>query len=84
MFHNFAVYAPISGHLLEELFSELSKNSFCFYDKRAGYCCVKKPNLSLSFFVFQVSTFVPYVMQLKSEMQARFTSVERILEYTEV
>ena len=41
-------------------------------------------SLSLSFFVFQVSTFVPYVMQLKSEMQARFTSVERILEYTEV
>jgi len=33
---------------------------------------------------FQVSTFVPFVMQLKSEMQARFTSVERILEYTEV
>lgn len=33
--------------------------------------------------VFAVSTFVPYVMQLKSEMQARFTSVERILEYTE-
>jgi hypothetical protein len=55
-----------------------------FYDKIAGYYCVKKPNLSLSFFVFQVSTFVPYVMQLKSEMQARFTSVERILEYTEV
>ncbi|KAJ4445532.1 hypothetical protein ANN_12212 [Periplaneta americana] len=33
--------------------------------------------------VFAVSTFVPYVMQLKSEMQARFTSVERILEYTQ-
>ncbi|XP_071446503.1 ATP-binding cassette sub-family C member 5-like isoform X2 [Hetaerina americana] len=33
--------------------------------------------------VFAVSTFVPYVMQLKSEMQARFTSVERILEYAE-
>ncbi|GLH12006.1 Multidrug resistance-associated protein 5 [Gryllus bimaculatus] len=33
--------------------------------------------------VFAVSTFVPFVMQLKSEMQARFTSVERILEYTE-
>ncbi|XP_046999518.1 ATP-binding cassette sub-family C member 5-like isoform X1 [Schistocerca americana] len=33
--------------------------------------------------VFAVSTFVPYVMQLKSEMQARFTSVERVLEYTE-
>ncbi|XP_046390511.1 ATP-binding cassette sub-family C member 5-like [Ischnura elegans] len=33
--------------------------------------------------VFGVSTFVPYVMQLKSEMQARFTSVERILEYAE-
>lgn len=32
--------------------------------------------------VFAVSTFVPYVMQLKSEMQARFTSVERVLEYT--
>jgi hypothetical protein len=31
-----------------------------------------------------VSTFVPYVMQLKSEMQARFTSVERVLEYTQV
>lgn len=27
---------------------------------------------------------MPYVMQLKSEMQARFTSVERILEYTQV
>ncbi|XP_033609843.1 multidrug resistance-associated protein 5 isoform X2 [Cryptotermes secundus] len=33
--------------------------------------------------VFAVSTFVPFVMQLKSEMQARFTSVERILEYTQ-
>ncbi|KAG8233856.1 hypothetical protein J437_LFUL006879 [Ladona fulva] len=33
--------------------------------------------------VFSVSTFVPYVMQLKSEMQARFTSVERVLEYAE-
>jgi hypothetical protein len=91
-FQDFAVYVPVSGHLLE-LFSELSKNSFflfiyfffCFfYDKIAGYNTVKKPNLSLPFSVFQVSTFVPYVMQLKSEMQARFTSVERILEYTEV
>lgn len=33
--------------------------------------------------VFAVCTFVPYVMQLKSEFQARFTSVERVLEYTD-
>lgn len=84
MFQDFAIYAPISGRLLEELFSELSKNSFFFSDKIAGYYCVKKPNLSLSFFVFQVSTYVPYVMQLKAEMQAKLTSLERVLEYTKV
>lgn len=32
--------------------------------------------------VFGVCTFIPYVMQLKSEFQSRFTSVERVLEYS--
>ncbi|XP_034256173.1 multidrug resistance-associated protein 5-like [Thrips palmi] len=32
--------------------------------------------------VFAVCTFIPYVMQLKSEFQSRFTSVERVLEYS--
>jgi len=48
-FQDFAIYVPISGHLLEELLSELSKNFF-FNDKITGYYCVKKPHLSLSLF----------------------------------
>lgn len=32
--------------------------------------------------VFAVCTFIPYVMQLKSEFQSRFTSAERVLEYS--
>jgi hypothetical protein len=50
-FQDFAIYVPISGHLLEESFSELSVNSF-FNDKIAGYYCVKKPNLSGFFFLY--------------------------------
>ncbi|CAL8122454.1 unnamed protein product [Orchesella dallaii] len=33
--------------------------------------------------IYTVCTFVPFVLRMKSELQARFISVERILEYSE-
>lgn len=40
-----------------------------------------KSGLALSS-VFAVCNVIPFVMQMASELQARFTSVERVLEYT--
>ncbi|KAK3910281.1 Multidrug resistance-associated protein 5 [Frankliniella fusca] len=40
-----------------------------------------KSGLALSS-VFAVCNIIPFVMQMASELQARFTSVERVLEYT--
>jgi len=34
--------------------------------------------------VFQTCTFLPFVMQMKAELKARFNSVERVCEYVEV
>ena len=31
--------------------------------------------------VFQVATFIPYVMRMKADYRARFNSVERVCEY---
>ena len=34
--------------------------------------------------IFQVCTFIPFVMRLKAEFRARFNSVERVAEYAYV
>ena len=54
--------------------------SVCIFNK--GQVTPAQAGLALAN-IFQVATFIPFVMRMKADFRARFNSVERVCEYAD-